>query len=215
MSRYSNNKPAAAPRKSGSSIWTGILIGVIVGAGMAAGVVWYMMRSPSQLMQKPPVEDNSAADATKPSPSVPTPASSTPPTTTPAPSDGKARFEFYNVLTDKPGAGAGAAARRSEKAAQPEKIKPVDSKPTDSKPAVVYEPQILQVGSFSTPADAEKLKAKLAMIGAEAHIQEANVPEKGVRYRVRLGPYKSEDEMSRARNFLKQNGVDSTPMHAQ
>jgi cell division protein FtsN len=30
-----------------------------------------------------------------------------------------------------------------------------------------------------------------------------------------LGPYKNADEMNHARSFLKQNGVDSTPMRAQ
>ena len=73
---------------------------------------------------------------------------------------------------------------------------------------------MLQAGSFSSAADAEKLKARLALIGAEAHIQTASLPE-GMRYRVRLGPYKNEDEMKRVRNFLKQNEIDSTPMRAQ
>ena len=84
----------------------------------------------------------------------------------------------------------------------------------DSKP-ISYEPQILQAGSFSNAEDAENLKAKLALLGVVANVQSATIPEKGVWYRVRLGPYNTADEMNHARNFLKQNGVDSTPMRAQ
>jgi cell division protein FtsN len=73
----------------------------------------------------------------------------------------------------------------------------------------------LRAGSFSNVNDAENLKAKLALLGVEANIQTATIPDKGVWYRVRLGPYKNADEMNHARAFLKQNGVDSTPMRAQ
>ena len=58
-------------------------------------------------------------------------------------------------------------------------------------------------------------QAASRMLGVEANIQTATIPDKGVWYRVRLGPYKSADDLNRASNFLKQNGVDSTPMHAQ
>jgi cell division protein FtsN len=63
--------------------------------------------------------------------------------------------------------------------------------------------------------DAENLKAKLALLGVEANIQTAAIKDKGVWYRVRLGPYKNADELNRARGFLKQNGVNSTPMRVQ
>ncbi len=73
----------------------------------------------------------------------------------------------------------------------------------------------MQAGSFPKADDAEKLKAKLALLGVEASVQSATIPDKGVWYRVRVGPYKSAEELNRARNFLKQNGVDSTPIRAQ
>jgi cell division protein FtsN len=65
----------------------------------------------------------------------------------------------------------------------------------------------VQAGSFQNPADAEKLKAKLAMIGMEANVQTVSLPEKGMWHRVRLGPYKGQDEANNAVNQLKQNGV--------
>ncbi|MBI5428881.1 MAG: SPOR domain-containing protein [Nitrosomonadales bacterium] len=213
MGRYTGNK-AEAPRKKGNPLWAGLFIGMVVGAGLAAGLAWFLMKTPGPFLQKTPT-DKAVVDTAKALP----PAETTAMPTTPAPSganNGKPRFEFYNVLTGKQDTKTAAPAKSADKAKPPEKSRSVEkASPTDSKPAPAYEPQILQVGSFSSADDAEKLKAKLALIGTEAHIVTANVPDKGVRYRVRLGPYRSAEEMNRARGFLKQNGMDSTPMRAQ
>ena len=78
--------------------------------------------------------------------------------------------------------------------------------------AVAAQGYFLQAGSFSNEADADKLKARLALLGMEASVQSVNIPDKGVWHRVRLGPYASSDAMNKARATLKQNGVDTTPM---
>ena len=119
-------------------------------------------------------------------------------------SSAKPRFEFYKVLTDKQDRTSIAPPRPADK-----------PRTADHKPTAAYEPHLLQAGSFQSADDAEKHKARLALLGIEADIQSATIPDKGVWYRVRLGPYKTEDELSRAREFLKQNGVDSTPIRAQ
>jgi cell division protein FtsN len=201
MSKNTGNK-SSAPPKSGSPLLTGILVGMVIGVAMAAGLAWFIMKSPSpfvpseQVVVKPPV-------ATK----TPEQAAVVAPGAQPAvmPASGvegdKPRFEFYKVLTDKQEAAVPAA-------------KPVD-KPQESKPAAVSGPQFLQAGSFASAEDAEKQKAKLAMMGLEASIQTATIPDKGVWHRVRLGPYKNADEMNKARATLKQNGIDATPIRAQ
>lgn len=199
MSRNMGNRSSTSSRGS-KSLLTGVLIGAVVGVGIAAGVAWYLMKSPSPFLKKEhkavnSSDINSPTEATKAAP--PTAAAS-------GVGSGKPRFEFYKVLTDKPGATVVTPAKPADKI-----------KATDSKPAAIHEPKILQAGSFSNQNDAEKLKAKLALLGIEAGIQTASIPDKGVWYRVRLGPYNSADEMNRARGFLKQNGVDSTPMNAQ
>jgi len=66
----------------------------------------------------------------------------------------------------------------------------------------------LQAGSFATEADAENLKARLAFAGWQAIVQQGTVPDKGTRYRVRLGPYDNTDELTRIRNDLAKNGFD-------
>jgi cell division protein FtsN len=172
----------------------GILIGMVVGVGLAAGIAWYMMKSPTPFLQKAPLADKLPAAANSQSPPAGTADSGV---------NDKPRFEFYKVLTEK-----------QDKTAAPPR--PADkSLASDRKPSVTYEPHILQAGSFQNADDAEKLKARLALLGVEASVQSANIPDKGVWYRVRSGPYKTAEEENRARNFLKQNGVDSTPIRAQ
>ncbi|OGT05432.1 MAG: hypothetical protein A2143_03205 [Gallionellales bacterium RBG_16_57_15] len=207
MSRNTGNKPAA-PRKSGSPLLTGILVGMVIGVGMAAGLAWYIMKSPSPFVQKEQAAAKPLKDAAKPAGTAEAPASGA--------SEGKPRFEFYKVLTDKQDAAVVAPADQSRIITQPL----VDSKPladnkAESKPLAAGDPHFLQAGSFSKADDAEKLKARLALLGLESSIQTATIPDKGVWYRVRLGPYKDMDELNRTRDSLKQNGVEATPTRTQ
>jgi len=198
MSRNMGNR-AAAQNKSGSSLLTGILIGMVIGAGMAAGLAWYVMKSPSPFVTKEQAAAKPLMDAAPPTVSAEAPASGV--------GNGKPRFEFYKVLTDKQD-----AAVPAKPADRPQQAKP---QAADGKPVAANEPYFLQAGSFSNADDAEKLKARLALLGIEASTQIATIPDKGVWHRVRMGPYKNTDEMNRARNLLKQNGMDATPMRAQ
>ena len=197
MSRNMGNR-SIAPRKNGSALLTGILIGMVIGAGMAAGLAWYITKSPSPFVTKEQAAVKPSMDAAPPTVSAGAPASGA--------GNGKPRFEFYKVLTDKQDTAVVAPADRP-------RITPPPL--VDSKPIAAGEPRFLQAGSFSNPNDAEKLKARLALLGLESSIQVATIPDKGVWYRVRLGPYKDADELNRTRASLKQNGVDATPMRAQ
>lgn len=191
MSRNTGNKPAA-PRKGGNPLLTGILVGMIIGVAMAAGLAWWIMKSPSPFVQKEPVKPPVAEARPNASPA---PVVAQPEAAASEVAGDKPRFEFYKVLTDKQDTGAAPA-------------KPADK--AEARPAAQY----LQAGSFSSSDDAEKLKAKLALLGFEAGIQTVTIPDKGVWHRVRLGPYKTADEIGRVRTSLKQNGVDSTPIPA-
>jgi cell division protein FtsN len=86
----------------------------------------------------------------------------------------KPRFDFYKILpgqevpvTDKE---LRAAAKSPDKAAAKD----------------LY---FVQAGAFQNPADADNLKARLALAGLVASVEPANLPDKGIWYRVRLGPY--------------------------
>ena len=66
----------------------------------------------------------------------------------------------------------------------------------------------MQVASFRKASDAERLKAKLALLGVQARIQRVTVNGKGY-HRVRTGPYKGKQEVNKTRALLSSKGFDS------
>jgi cell division septation protein DedD len=99
----------------------------------------------------------------------------------------KPRFDFYKIL---PGA---------------EEPKPPKAPETQTKPV---DRLWLQAGAFASESDAENLKARLALSGWEAAVQMATLPDKSVRYRVRLGPYDNTDELNHIKADLGKSGFD-------
>ena len=67
---------------------------------------------------------------------------------------------------------------------------------------------VLQVGSFKDFNSADQVKAELALMGIFADIQRVMLNEQDVRHRVRLGPYKSVDEMQNVRRRLEDNQIE-------
>lgn len=190
---YNDHWAGQSSQRQGSSLVIGIMIGVLLGLAIAGLVAWYLQKTPGKFMNpEKPLPEKTAVIPSTPASGV---------------NADKPRFEFYKVLTDKQDAGV------TQK--DNEKSTTTGGKPADQTPTVVKEIYYLQAGSFSNAEDADKLKAKLAMLGMEANVQVATIPEKGVWHRVRLGPYKGEEEMKVARATLKQNGVDANPMRAQ
>lgn len=170
----------------------GVFVGIVVGVLISFGVVWTLNKTPLPFRDHGMRTDRPASDSEQ---------SGTIATLPGKPGDkvgekpgDKPRFEFYDIL---PG---------SQDAAPTPDAKSADAKPkSDSK-----EPQYLQVGAFQKPADADNLKAKLALIGLDAGVQEVDLPEKGKMYRVRTGPFSSVEEMNRARGLLSQNSIQAT-----
>jgi cell division protein FtsN len=66
----------------------------------------------------------------------------------------------------------------------------------------------LQVGAYANAADAEAQRARFALLGYEATVLAADVPEKGTVHRVRVGPYRDPDEMGKARGDLARQGIE-------
>lgn len=196
-----NNGGSRSPASNKiSSLVLGILIGMFLGILIAILVAWLLLKSPNPFAGKDSRETQQpTTEAPKPAQAKAAPAQSRQGAASTTGS-GKPRFEFYKVLTDK-----------RETAAPAQKG---SGKTAASQPAV-KESYLLQAGAFSAAEDADKLKAKLAMLGMEAVIQEVAVPEKGVLHRVRLGPYKNVDEMNKALAVLKQNDITATQIRAQ
>jgi cell division protein FtsN len=178
----SDRKPASRGG-GGGSLFIGILIGLVLGLGIALGVAWYINKMPNPFQTKAPT-------------AKPEPAKQAPEPAKAADKNGKAaeakpRFDFYKIL---PGV---------EEPATEQQLR-------DAKRAQVKESFYLQAGAFQNAPDADNLKARLALLGVQASIQTTTLPDRGVWHRVRLGPYGSVEELNRARDTLKSNGIDTT-----
>ena len=197
-----------APAKSHGSTVLGIVIGVVIGVLIAFALVWYMNRATMPFQDKTNRNGDkdktvaAAAAPAKPVPPVGTPGAANPEPLPGKPGDKpveKPRFEFYNIL---PGKQDAAPDGQAPQAAAP------------AAAVVVDQTTYLQVGAFQKPADADNLKAKLAMMGLEASVQQITIPDKGTLHRVRTGPYTKLDDMNKVRNQLTQNGIQATVIKA-
>ncbi|WP_035383219.1 SPOR domain-containing protein [Ferriphaselus sp. R-1] len=200
---------APAPKKpsgKGGGLFVGILLGMVFGLVVAGGVAWYLMKLPSPFTKVEQQPDSPVVD--KPLVQEPPRINPAPAAPASSPEESKPRFEFYKVLTDKKDASV-------PMPQAPAKIEDRSFKPDTATEATDNTSYFLQTGSYSSEADAENEKARLAMQGMLANVQSVFVPEKGQRYRVRLGPYKGAAEMNKVRTALKQIGVEATPMRAK
>ncbi|TCV82212.1 SPOR domain-containing protein [Sulfurirhabdus autotrophica] len=191
-------KPAARStnsKKGGKSMVTGILIGLFVGLAIALAVAIFINSMPSPFVKqnKPatipaPLPEEApkhdSGNAAKPADNKDTKTADKP------------RFDFYTILPGK------------EEAVTEQQIKQAAQQPNAAENQ--KDSYYLQIGSFQNEADADNLKAKLALLGVETSIQTATIPDKGIWHRVRVGPYSTLPELNRARATLTQNGLQSS-----
>ncbi len=86
-------------------------------------------------------------------------------------------------------------------------VKAAETKSPDSTTLDAKWIYYLQAGAFHNQADAESAKARLALQGFEASVQE-RPSDAGTLYRVRLGPFDNIDAMNRIRSKLTEGGMD-------
>jgi len=67
---------------------------------------------------------------------------------------------------------------------------------------------VLQTGSFRNAADADTMKAQLALIGIEADVETVVINDSDTWHRVRLGPFPDMTSLKPVRRQLKQNDID-------
>ena len=79
----------------------------------------------------------------------------------------------------------------------------------DIEPRAVLEPglYVLQAGSFSAYADADRRRAQLALHGIESQIQRVTIDDKTY-HRVRIGPISDLDELNVLRSRLREAQID-------
>lgn len=203
--RHPGRRPArrkqAAPRSRDlpsrwPSFFTGLALGLVV-----AGAVW--------MQGRPPAETTRAlAGATE---------AGTHPSAPDSPGAHaesgvkKPHFEFYTILPEmEVQVPDDQLAPRSQAQAHAQAHGATAEAPAGQReaahPGADY---VLQVGSFRTMGQADRLKASLALLGLRADIQSVAVNSNETWYRVRLGPYTDLDKLNAARKRLRANGMDA------
>jgi cell division protein FtsN len=179
-------RPREKKRKPVGGTLLGIFIGLVLGLAIATAAAIYVTNSPVPFVNKtqPPRATTPQADQKLADAAK-------------AGSAEKPKFDFYKILpgqeepvTDRDLKSA--AAKQAEKSGAPRDL------------------YFVQAGAFQNPADADNLKARLALMGLQASVEPANLPDKGTWYRVRLGPYTQLDEINRVRQTLAQNSIDAS-----
>ena len=185
MSRDLKARPKAArqpARRSGGGIVIGIFIGLVLGAVIAAGAAWYFTR----------------ANPFQAAPTTPRlPSGDQPPVALPGkPGDRpvvQQDFQFYQILPQ------GEAAPATPATPQPA-----------PPPQPVAERLYLQVGAFENPAEADNLKARLALSGIEASALRGQAADGRIVHRVRIGPFATPEAMAPTRARLAEAGFSAT-----
>jgi cell division protein FtsN len=113
----------------------------------------------------------------------------------------KVRFEFYNILP------------KSEVIIpQPKTIGP-KAKPVVKTPLPIATGnnanQLLQVGSFRSAADADRLRARLALLGLNPKINSVQIDGQQTWHRVQLGPFANQQQLADTQAILSLAKVNS------
>ena len=194
-------------RRQGLPGWVQMFVGLTIGLLIATAVFIYYKPLDTNLIGDGP------ARGTEPSEPA-TDADGLPP-------EEESRFAFYEMLPnyelviqyeddDQP-------VTKKPTAEKPNKEKPSEEKPkikTVETPKEVAEPgrYIIQAGSFKSFDDADKRKAKLALIGVESTIERVTIDNTKTWYRVRVGPEKDINRVNDLLKRLRDNGVETLLM---
>ncbi len=193
-----DNKPKATFRPGATSgkpgmnpLIAGIIIGLLLGIFLALGVAVWLNRASTPFVEK-----------TKPTEALPAMKTAPPAAKAEGAEAAKPRFEFYQLL---PGEKDGAATPPAVQKDAPKATKAATAEPIKSLNETLY----LQAGAFQNEAEADNMRAKIAFAGFEAAVKPVNVAGKGALFRVRLGPFKSQEEVNRIKAVLSQNGISA------
>jgi cell division protein FtsN len=170
-------------KNTGFSGWMGVVCGLAMGLGVA-GIVYIKDHRPDAQIAKTAKADkkksrgNEVSDAETPESGAEEPAKS---------------YDFYDML--------------------PKFEVVVPEKDKDVRPDIKSVPEtrrgtyVLQAGSYKNFADADRVRAKLALQGVESKVQKVSV-DNDTWHRIRIGPISKLDELNRLRQILRKADVD-------
>lgn len=124
----------------------------------------------------------------------------------PPPVEGPAGpYEYPNILKKN--------TVTTERPAEPRKDAPAPVQAPAAAPDARLGTAVLQIASYRTEKEADAQRARLALLGLDAKIQPAKVNDQQW-YRVRIGPFKSAEDLNRTRARLHGAGIDATQTRA-
>ncbi|MET0658528.1 MAG: SPOR domain-containing protein [Steroidobacteraceae bacterium] len=159
--------------------WAGMLVGLAIGLSVALGVYLYDRRPEARRAEpEAPLARDEETPAQKPAP---------------ASQQAETEFEFYDMLPKfevvVPESGGEVAVPNATEV---------------NKPGAY----ILQAGSFRNFADADRMRALIALQGVESKIQKVTV-DKDTWHRVRIGPIKNLEALEETRGKLRAAQIDA------
>ena len=194
MSKDYKPAPQRASSK-GSPFFSGLLVGLLLGVGASLAVTMYLKGADSPFADKkigaPKLTAQEHDVPTEKLPKATTPTENDlPQAENPSGPKSDNKFDFYTILPE------------TESTVTEQEIK-------NTEKSVKKDSYFLQVGAFPDEADADNMKAKLALQGFEAVVQTATIPEKGVWHRVRVGPLNDVDQINKVRSELTTSGFNA------
>jgi cell division protein FtsN len=169
-------------KTTGFSGWMGVVCGLAVGLGVA-GVVYIKDHRPDAPLTRTGKVDKKKSHANEPADSEAGDSSEEP----------AKSYDFYSQLP-------------KFEVVVPEKEK--DVRPdTKSVPETRRGTYVLQAGSYKNFADADRVRAQLALQGVESKVQKVSV-DNDTWHRIRIGPISKLDELNRLRQILRKADVD-------
>jgi len=174
--KAAGNSPAAQPPAPRSTPWIRIALSLAMLGGM--GYLLYSLTqvdtpSSTTAAKKPaPVASKVERSSEKAQETVDT-------------AESEERFDFYKMLP--------------ESEVETEPVTVYKSTPKDAKTKYKY---LLQAGSFRSAADAERMRAKLILLGLPNAKTSKSTGQNGTWYRVRVGPFDNRSLLNRAHDKL-------------
>lgn len=173
--KAAGNSRAAPPPAPRSTPWIRIALSLAMIGGM--GYLLYSLTqvdtpSPAATQKPAPVASKVERSAEKAQETVDT-------------AETEERFDFYKMLP--------------ESEVETESVTVYKSTPKDAKTRYTY---LLQAGSFRSAADAERMRAKLILLGLPNAKTSKSTGQNGTWYRVRVGPFDNRSLMNRAHDKL-------------
>lgn len=221
----------AKKRASGGSVFKGVFIGLLFGLIIAAVLAFYVNRAPvpfvDRVGRQAPIQERVTSDpnralygGTVPDSAHSVPQAPVPPSADPlgeflakadlAPAPPPTSVPTPRIGTSPPSVGVTPPSASIAAVAPTLPSASTSAGATASAIAGSAGPTVywLQAGAFRGQAEADALRAKLAMMGYEARVESTQVGS-GTLHRVRLGPFAQLDDTHRYRSNLAGQGIET------